>query len=179
MTTVTQSFASASAGSGWINPNNALTDDTDYSVSPLTSPSTANGYWEGLNPFGSNPLPPTARIDSIVISIVGKTSITGAPLNFRAQGATLRKGGVQYPGTNANLSSAFTSTLDQTRELPNAWGLAGFVGDDLNDPTFGVQIPFFNTRGSSQTFSLKHVRIIVDYTETSGSNHHQFFWAEL
>lgn len=179
MSSVTQSFASASAGSGWINPNNALTDDADYSVSPLTIGNTANGYWEGLNPFGANPLPPTARIGSIVISIVGKSSVTGASLNFRAQDATLRKGGVQYPGSNTNFSAVFTSTTDQTRDLPNIWGLTGLVGDDLNDITFGVRIPFFNARGTAQTFSLKHVRITVVYTDASGSNHHQFFWNEL
>jgi len=184
MTTSTQPFANTTGTVSWTNPNNALTNDADYAVSASVAQNTISTPWRGFNPFGSNPLPSSATIDGIEISITGKNGVSGT--GFFAYQCTLRKGGTQYTGSSNTGSANFVGTTDQTKTIPSTngstflWGLSGVTGADLNDSTFGVHIQMRNGNTTTQTFSLKYVSITVYYTVAgvSGSQQ-QFFMYEF
>lgn len=144
-----------SAGTGWTNPTNALTDDGSYAT--LAFPKTTPTYNYFYN-FDFQ-IPTGATINSVTIECQYKVSVTTSTPTMRLAsciGTTLR--GTEKTDTTEPTSDTVIST-----NLTGTWTAA-----ELNSNlSTGFQIRIGGDRGSSNTAvtgSVDYVKATVDYT---------------
>jgi hypothetical protein len=149
--------ATGGTGTAWTNPGNVTASDNVYATCLTTGSQQLR-----VTGFGFT-IPAGATINGITVEIERKVGGTGgAPHDNVVQ---LVKDGSTLVGTNKASASTWP-TVEAYATYGSAvdlWG-ATWSDSEVNASTFGVALSVVASIGS-QTFSVDHVRITVDYTD--------------
>lgn len=157
-------------GATWLNPSNALLDDTAYAT--VAFPSGQGGsHFLQISDFGFS-VPSNAEILSVRFTIKGHAVVTGPDKTTLSYFVQLLRSGNPYGQTfSYNINSR--GTTDITITWPVDLKQATLNSSDLSDPGFGIQfiaasVPSVPT-GSSIVFSVNYVTCELVYNGSTSA----------
>jgi hypothetical protein len=152
----------------WSNPGNAATSNSTHAT--FTDSSAGSNYLKAVN--FSLSIPSGATINGITVEIKRKANLSqsgGGGARITDVTVKLVKGGT-ISGTNKASATRWTTseayfTYGGAADL---WGLT-LTDSDVNASNFGVVLSVAgNLADGSETGSVDHIRITVDYTAVAG-----------
>lgn len=186
MTAAVGVISSTAGSANWTNLAQIYTSNNVYAS---TNSSIGNNATTGnIFCLGNGlAIPTDATITGVTLAVEAKQQASGnngfsirplsADIRLRYAGADL---GAISSSADGMTTQTWTGGTDQTKTFgsaTNTWG-ATLTPTIANSLSFGARVRFYN-QGSVQIIYVDRIQITVYYTDASGNNHHQFFWAEL
>jgi hypothetical protein len=177
MSSQTLVFNATTGTSNWNNPASAYTINNTYAVTTAAIANNANtGALILTN--GGGTIPSGATIDGVECTVEAKNQLSGN--GFQVAAAFLRSGGVSIGSSKTTTAWNGVADSSKTMGSPTDLWSATLTPTICNASDFGIRIIFKNTNGTSQTFSVDCVTVIVHYTTAGGVvSSQQFFMQSI